>query len=341
LKQGLDYHFQCRFAPSAAAGKASAVTPRTSSKAFSVQLTGRRYFMKSIHFASVTFASLLGVVATVALAEGGAVQVALRSSSLGLAPEAALGAADALVLAAPPRDSAEEGHKRFGPVADYLSQVLGRKVVYKHPTTWGGYQADMQRGRYDIVFDGPHFNGWRVEKLQHNVLVKLPGEFVYTAVVRKDNTSVQHIKQLAGHKICAHAPPNLGTLMMYNEFDNPSRQPVVMVTDGYDNIFRALQEGKCDAAMLPLKHVQKHDKNGERTRVIFKNRALPQQAFSAGPRLSSAEQAKVAAALLAPAAQAPLAKFREAYSLGKDFVPATNAEYADVGAYLRNVWGYY
>jgi ABC-type phosphate/phosphonate transport system substrate-binding protein len=297
--------------------------------------------MKSIHLTSLALASLLSVVATAAVAEGGALQVALRAPNQGLQPEAALAAADTLLLGAPPRDSAEEGAKRFGPVAEYLSQVLGRKVVYKHPTTWGGYQADMQRGRYDLVFDGPHFNGWRVEKLQHNVLVKLPGEFVYTAVVRRDNATVHHIKQLAGRKICAHAPPNLGTLMMYNEFDNPARQPVVIVTDGYDNIYRALQEGKCEAAMLPLKHVQKHDKNGERTRIVFKNRALPQQAFSAGPRLSAAEQAKIAEALLSPAAHTPLAKFREAYSMGKDFIPAGNAEYADLGGYLRSVWGYY
>jgi ABC-type phosphate/phosphonate transport system substrate-binding protein len=87
--------------------------------------------------------------------------------------------------------------------------------------------------------------------------------------------------------------------------------------------------------------VQKHDKNGERTRIVFKNRALPQQAFSAGPRLSAAEQAKIAEALLSPAAHTPLAKFREAYSMGKDFIPAGNAEYADLGGYLRSVWGYY
>jgi hypothetical protein len=27
--------------------------------------------------------------------------------------------------------------------------------------------------------------------------------------------------------------------------------------------------------------------------------------------------------------------------MGKDFVPANNGEYAELGNYLRNVWGYY
>jgi ABC-type phosphate/phosphonate transport system substrate-binding protein len=165
-----------------------------------------------------------------------AVVAAFRAPDATPAVNIAAAGAEPLVLAAPPRDSAEEGQRRFGPVAEYLTKVLGHKVVYKHPTTWGGYQADMQRGAYDIVFDGPHFNGWRVAKLRHNVLVKLPGDFVYTAVVRKDNAAVSQLRQLAGHKICAHAPPNLGTLIMYREFDNPARQPVVVVTDGYDHI---------------------------------------------------------------------------------------------------------
>jgi ABC-type phosphate/phosphonate transport system substrate-binding protein len=246
-----------------------------------------------------------------------------------------------LILSAPPRDTADEGVKRFGPVAEYLSATLGRKVVYQHPTTWGGYQADMQRGAYDIVFDGPHFNGWRIEKLHHHVLVKLPGDFVYTAVVRRDHSAIDHIKHLAGHKICAHAPPNLGTLIMYNQFDNPARQPVIIVTDGYDKIYKALLDGKCDAAMLPLHSVEKFDPDGGHVRIVMRTRAMPEQAFSAGLRVSPAERAKIAEALLSPAAKATLAKFFEAYGAGKGFLPATNSEYAGLGEYLLSVWGYY
>jgi ABC-type phosphate/phosphonate transport system substrate-binding protein len=172
------------------------------------------------------------------------------------------------------------------------------------------------------------------------VLVKLPGDFVYAAVVRRDNAAIHELKQLAGHKICAHAPPNLGTMIMFNEFDNPARQPVVIVTNGYSHIVKALLDGKCEAAMLPLKHVEKYDPNGERARVVFRSRPLPQQAFSAGPRLTAAEQARVAEALLSPAAAEPLAKLRESYGLGSRFVPADNREYAGLGEYLKSAWGY-
>lgn len=303
--------------------------------------------MTHYRFLAFVGALLIGATAAPALAdEARAVAVALRPSApaFGTSPATApqiTHSSQELVLSAPPRDSAAEGERRFGPIAEHLSRVLGRPVVYKHPGTWGGYQADMQRGGYDIVFDGPHFNGWRVEKLGHNVLVKLPGEFVYGAVVRKDNDGVRDMRALIGQKICAHAPPNLGTLIMYDQFTNPARQPVVITTDGYDKIYDALVAGKCTAAMLPVKHLKKRDPEGVNTRVVFQNAPLPQQAFSVGPRVAPPEQARVSEALLALNTDPAFAAFREAYSLGRALQPAGNAEYQKLGFYLRDMHGFY
>lgn len=243
-----------------------------------------------------------------------------------------------ITLSAPPRDSEEEGRRRFEPVAEYLSKAIGRKIVYRHPGTWGVYQGEMQKGTYDIVFDGPHFNGWRMDKLQHSVLVKAPGDFSQAVFVPKDS-AIGGIKQLIGRTICAHAPPNLGTLVLQRAFDNPSRQPSIVVVEGYKNIYQALIDGKCKAAVLPTGLLKKLDEDGL-TRVVYQSGSMPNQAFSAGPRLSHAERARLSAALLAPDAEGPTAKIREAYTGGKAFVAASGAEYAGLGEYLKNEWGY-
>jgi len=278
---------------------------------------------------------------TVNAADTGTHVALLAPSQPGSAMPQALALEDEVItFSAPPRDSEEEGRRRFEPLAEYLSKILGKKVVYRHPGSWGVYQGEMQKGAYDLVFDGPHFNGWRVEKLDYNVLVKAPGDFSQVVVVRKDSTTVD-IKRLAGHKICAHAPPNLGTLILQGAFDNPARQPLIAVVHGYNHIYQALLDGKCEAAVLPKKHLEKFDRERNAMRVVYQSKPLPNQAMSAGPRISDEDRGRIAAALLAPEAAAPTAKMREAYMGGKSFVSTSNVEYAGLGEYLRNEWGYY
>ena len=247
---------------------------------------------------------------------------------------------EALIFTAPPRETAEAGMEIYQPVADYLSQMIGKKVRYKHPGTWGVYRTEMLKGGYDIIFDGPHFNSYRMEKLSHNVLVKIPERHEFVVIVRKDATSVQNLQKMAGHGFCTHAPPNLGTLVLLSQFDNPSRQPVIVSTNGWEKIYDGVISGKCLGGVLPMANLKKYDRAGL-TRIVFKTAAMPNQAFSAGPRVSMQDQTKLAQALASPDAAAPTEKLRAAYKVGASFVLANNQEYQGLAEYLRNEWGYY
>ena len=277
--------------------------------------------------------------ADAAKAAGPSAKVAYRSPNDALDP--ASKASSEYIFSAPPRESIEEGNKIYGPVAEYLSQATGKKIVYKHSGSWGIFQGTMQRGGYDLVFDGAHFNGWRVSKIQHNMLVKVPGDFIFVVLVKKENTRIQDIKQLAGYTVCAHAPPNLGTLTMLEQFTNPARQPIIRSTDGWKNIYDGLIAGKCAAVAMPLVKLEQFEKNGSKTRIVYRTKPLPDSAFSAGPRLTAEDQTKIIQALLSPQAASAIQALREKYAGGKAFVRATNEEYASLGELLRNEWGYY
>lgn len=246
-----------------------------------------------------------------------------------------------LVLSAAPRESLEKAKAIYDPVAAYLSKVLGRKVVYKHAGNWGVYQGQMQKGAYDLAFDGAHFNGWRIEKLKHNILLKIPNNLSFVIITKKSETKLASVAELNGRTVCAHAPPNLATLSLLREFTNPSRQPVLVTTEGWDNIYAGVAAGKCVAGTLPLKFVQKNDADGTKVKVIFTTATVPDNALSAGPRISPDEQTKIIQALLSPAGTAATAKMREAYARGKNFTPGTNEEYAKLGELLKSEWGYY
>jgi len=245
-----------------------------------------------------------------------------------------------LVLSAAPREDDAEAERIFAPVAEYLTTVLGKKVVFKHAGNWGVYQGLMQKGAYDIVFDGAHFNSWRVERAQHNVLVKVPGEHVFVVLVKKDS-KIREIKQLAGRSICGYAPPNLGTLTALSEFNNPARQPIIVNIDGWKNIYQGMLDGKCMAAAIPLKQLEQFEKeSGRLTKIVFRGAVLPDSAFSAGPRLNAQDQDKIARALLSPEGEKATSRLREKYAQGKSFVAASNKEFAGLSSYLKNEWGY-
>lgn len=244
-----------------------------------------------------------------------------------------------LILSAPPRGTLAEETQNYQPVADFLSRIVGRKVVYEHSGNWLSYSQNMTQGKYDFVFDGPHFNGWRMEKQNHTPLVKLPEDFIFVVVVKAGNTAIQDMKKLAGRRICAHAPPNLGTLTMLNQFDNPSRQPLIVEVQRWDNSYKGLIAGKCVATVLPIKSKEKFDKDKNLTRVVYTSQVLPNQAISAGPRIAPEIQARLKQALLSEDGKAATAKLRSAYA-GKDFVAATREEYAGLGLYLKDALYY-
>lgn len=244
------------------------------------------------------------------------------------------------VFSAPPRESAQASAGIYGPLAEYLSRVTGKAVTYRHPGNWIEYQSDMRKGAYDLVFDGPHLNAWRAANLQHNILVKAPGDHTFVVAVRTDSDKVRELKQLAGRPVCGMSPPNLGTLTVLNEFDNPSRQPIINNTDGWEQIYTGLQTGRCMAAILPARNLAKYDALGSATRVIFKARAYPNQALSAGPRVSAEDQARIARAMTAPDARLATAGLREAYALSGDFQAARKGEFASAAAILKDSWFY-
>lgn len=264
-----------------------------------------------------------------------------RPSFEGVARGMPAGSDNMLVFSAPPRETEEEGIRTYQPIAEYLSRIIGKTIVYKHPGDWLTYQTQMQRGSYDLVFDGPHFISWRISKLQHSTLVKIAGEHVFAVVVRKDDNRITDIKQLAGQKLCGMNPPNLGTLAVLGQFDNPARQPLIMNNVGWTKAYEGVAfEKKCAAAIVPLANLKKFSNSENIVRIVYKTKVLPNQAFSAGPRISTADQARIAAALISQEGSPAMARLISAHGTDKGLAYASKEDYAGLDVYLKDTWGY-
>lgn len=244
-----------------------------------------------------------------------------------------------LVLTSPPRESEQKAREIFQPIADYIATVLKRQVVFKYSDNWLSYQSEMQKDLYDIVFDGPHFISYRLAKHQHAPLVKLPGKFIFVIIAKKDNERINKLEDINGRMLCSPAPPNLAALTALAQYANPSRQPILVDTKGFPQTYNALLTGKCAAAAMQIKIFEKLDKEKKAVKILFQSKGLPNQAFSASPRLDAAERALLAQALLSEAGKMATAKLREEYN-GQDFVPAMVDEYAGHSSLLKDIWGF-
>jgi ABC-type phosphate/phosphonate transport system substrate-binding protein len=66
---------------------------------------------------------------------------------------------------------------------------------------------------------------------------------------------------------------------------------------------------------------------------------MPNQAFTAGARVSPELKNKITTALLSPEGKIATQKLRDEFKV-QDFEPATKEEYAGLGKLLRDTWGF-
>lgn len=239
------------------------------------------------------------------------------------------------IFTAPPRETEEQGNELYKPIADFLSRKTGETFVYKHPESWEAYGRGMKNKEYDLVFDGPHFVSWRIEFIQHDVIVKLPQLQIWRVVVSKDNDTVRSLDDLVGQKICAPKSPNFGMLTMMSHYPNPDKEPVHVITKGWKDGYNGVVDGKCMAAVIPLTNHKKFDPREEKTKSIHTHLPYPNQAFTTASSITPSLKEKIIAELLSEQGQNAMTRLRERFTRGAELVGAENEEYEGISMVLK------
>ena len=248
-------------------------------------------------------------------------------------------ASDEYVLTAAPERSMTSAYQTYGPIVDYLSQVTGKRIVYRHSPDWRTYQQAMQQGEYDLVFDGSHFVSWRISRLAHEPLVKVAQEDIFVVLASRHDHQLNLLQDLAGRSVCGHASPHYATLQVYHKFDNPARQPVLIREQSWQAIYQAMITGKCDSAIMSLEAYHQVDPDSRHARIIFKSKAIPGQTLTAGPRLSPEDKAAITRALLSPQGRKVTRNLRQQLDTTK-ITQAIKSEYTGLDTILHSVWGF-
>jgi ABC-type phosphate/phosphonate transport system substrate-binding protein len=231
------------------------------------------------------------------------------------AAEAGATGGEVYLLSAPPRESGEVSREIYGPVADFLSEVTGRKFVYEHPDNPLLYWENLQRNKYDILFDESHFISWLILNHQHLPMVKVSGALIYVYYINDDTEGFTSIDDLAGSTVCGQSPPNQGTLALYELFENPFRLPHLIPIEGWEQIYRAVSANQCVAGIAPLELYEQLNEGDKHP--LYMTRPVPNQTFSASRRLSPQLKSQITAALLSADGHGVTSALRRIYNIAE------------------------
>ena len=249
-----------------------------------------------------------------------------------------------LVFSAPPREKPDAGASMYGPIAESLSVMLGEKVTYQHTRDWLSYSMKMRRGDYDLVFDGPQFASWRMTHIQHVPLVRLKGHLGFFVITKKDS-GVDTIQDLIAKKICGLASPNLATISMLRQFQNPMRQPIFVETKGgMKGIYNKLKGGKCIAAVMRdgfYKNKLSDDVKAE-YKIIWKSQRMPNQTITASKKIPAQLREQIVASLTTEnGASGAAGLFKRFSKKSKQFITTKDDDYNELNLLLEGVvWGW-
>lgn len=133
----------------------------------------------------------------------GLLLVVLLSASF-LMPVSGMAADDPLVMGVFPRRNVKQTHRMFLPLANYLSQKLGREVQLKTTKDFATFWAALNRKEYDLV----HFNQYHYvvanKKLGYQAIVKnveFGENTIAGALMVRSDSGIKSINDLRGKKV--------------------------------------------------------------------------------------------------------------------------------------------
>lgn len=250
-------------------------------------------------------------------------------------------AARSLVFATAPTQNPTVTKQYYQPLLNYLSVKTGRQIELQVADNFIEYSQNLLQNKYDIVFDGPHYNGWRIKKHNHQMVAKLPGTLQFVVVVKKSK-QITDLKTLAGKPVCALDSPNFLTLGFLALYSNPASVPFVEPADNFKAALACLRQEKGEAAVLRTKFWLKLPARAKQgLELVYDSKIKwPHRGFSVSHRVEQETKDLLRAALLHNDANRVAGKILNRYKVDR-FVAAEDSEYRDLGKLLKSIWGFH
>lgn len=223
----------------------------------------------------------------------------------------------------------------FTPLAEYLSEASGQRLVLEVPDNALAHWQAMGRGEgYDLVLDEGHFTDYRVRRLGYHVLAKVAGTTSFSIVTGPATVFVEP-DELHGEPVASPPPPSLAALRLVELFPDPIRAPILIEVGSYEEGIRRVINGDVAAAVIPSRMLRTRPQ----LNVVLSTEPEPGMALSAAPSVPADVQEVIRRACLA-AADIDAGRRALARAGLAGFEPASAELYEGEARLLRGTWGY-
>jgi len=161
--------------------------------------------------------------------------------------------------------STEKLIARFGPMADYISERLGRPVRLETSPDFASFmQRTNKEKRYDIIFTAPHLYYIAQRQAAYNVIVRVAAPDMKAVIVVAKDSSITKLLDLKGKTLSTTDPLALATLMVKAHLDksgiNSEKDLSLIYTPSHNASLISAYKGITEAGSLmmpPFKRAKK------------------------------------------------------------------------------------
>ena len=243
--------------------------------------------------------------------------------------------AQTFYMAIQPIFSKEKTISIYQPLATYLSQATGHEIKIFASSNFVSYWEELRSNKkYDLALDAAHFTSYRIKNLNYSVLAKIEDTVSYSLVSNEEDTFFD-TEELIGKRIATSASPSIGGVRLLNMYPNPTRQPVFIGTNNFQDTLTMLKTKKVTAALIPTPLIS----GDSSVNTIMVTEPIPHMALSASSRVDKTIQDKIRLALLKANTTADVKQLYQQLNLA-GFEKANNLTYVGYEQLLKDVWGY-
>lgn len=193
---------------------------------------------------------------------------------------------------------------RFGPLADFLSEQLGRSVRLETAPNYAEFlRRTNEEKRYDLLFTAPHFYYLAQREAGYGIVVRVAAPEMRAIIVVPKESGITSLQDLRHKRLSTVDPLSLATVLVRAELQkaniDPDRDVELVATPTHNaSLLSAYKKGTDAASLMLTPYKRARSEIRDQMMIIAQTQGTPHMPIAVAPWLSEKEASIVQESLL-------------------------------------------